>query len=1060
MDRLPESIHTARGGADLALPPTPLFLKAKIDRYESDEDSEISPGGILGSILASSIARGSYSEHIMGLGDALSCMENNDNANDSDNRNGNGNGNGNDNTNPVAVIEDEFEDEEEVGRKKTLTRKKKASGKKKAQSASIPASSSDRPGTAPTAGPKKKKETKKKRLKKKAAPAPSQHPPQAPPPPSPPPPPLAEAPQVVHTPVRSPPRQKSTSPPNSDSTSTIINLNKKLSEIQKRYEYEVKLRADAEATAIIAEGNVKNLASENRREKDKAQKAQLQASKAQTSLLAANENLFLSKQQNKEFMGEAEIIKERIRDMTGKAAAAEALLEAERDRNKVAKTQNSELKAAIRKLATLRETGEYTPRMNTAINETSPPPAEPAKDSANAQQLKQLKNENIYLRKQVSSEIQCKKELQNVVESQNERLQGANVTIRNLEGKLKTAESATSTFGTDSNDASEGNKENELLGNKNQHPVEVENESLRRELKGMTDCYHSARQNLTVTQKALENTRAINSKTESEMLIVNSQLEEARVELEGQERHHNEMVSLLQNKVDLADKKIESVENHYEAAREGSGIEAKKKLACFRMLMALMKVTEGSRDPLREFFLSWALSNANKRGEGIKEDAKISAVKEKELARKEIARVKKEEERRASDKVESVKKKATDHVNKIKDEMKRVLTSRDSEIGQLKGVLEAFKGKLKVAGEDRETFKGRIAELQVQAKALDTERGRERREKEETKRQMEEQLVEKQKVCEELERKVQEVRRRMEEREESMKSKNSVEIDKALLELEKSLRAEHGREVGIMEEKWRVEMKEEEKRRFKAEERGRKEVERVIVEQKKVIEETEARWKTVVEELKATEAERRDREVEEGRREAGRMVKDAVEMKEKEVKGIVDLVAKEWEVKMEREKEEAERAWRGKLEDVERERDEEFKRLEDKAELGERMKLGEERARSARAVQRTREEVEEDLGKRLRERVEETETRLRGELKEMEEKATRERKELEDGKRTGVLREAEKWEKALGDAVEAGEKRRVEEVEKLKGEYEARGEEGRKKIADAAKKAIEEARRR
>ena len=322
---------------------------------------------------------------------------------------------------------------------------------------------------------------------------------------------------------------------------------------------------------------------------------------------------------------QVEILKEKVRDNTGKAAAAEALLEAERERNKVAKAHNSELKAAIRKLATLKETGEYTPRVNAAINDTSPPPVELPKDTANLQQIKQLKNENIYLRKQVSSEIQCKKELQKVVESQNERLQSTNVTIRNLEGKLKAAESAASIF----DEAGEEDKENQGSSSGNsQHPLEVENESLRRELKEVTDCYQASRKNLAVTQKALENTRAINSKTESEMGILNAQLEETKGELEGQAKHHSDMAALLENKVEAAERKAEGVERHYEEVRKGTEVDGRKKLACVRMSMAVMRIAEGGTSGdcrLREAFFSWAFKSASKRGEEIKEDAEIAA---------------------------------------------------------------------------------------------------------------------------------------------------------------------------------------------------------------------------------------------------------------------------------------------------------------------------------------------------------------------------------------------------------------------------------------------------
>ena len=346
-----------------------------------------------------------------------------------------------------------------------------------------------------------------------------------------------------------------------------------------------------------------------------------------------------------------------------------------------------------------------------------------------------------------------------MVESQNERLQSTNVTIRNLEGKLKAAESAASIF----DEAGEEDKENQGSSSGNsQHPLEVENESLRRELKEVTDCYQASRKNLAVTQKALENTRAINSKTESEMGILNAQLEETKGELEGQAKHHSDMAALLENKVEAAERKAEGVERHYEEVRKGTEVDGRKKLACFRMSMAVMRIAEGGTSGdcrLREAFFSWAFKSASKRGEEIKEDAEIAAVKDREVARKEVARVKREEERggesqergmnppriiltyfpiaTASEKIEAVKKKATDHMNKIKEEMKKLLTSKDSEIAQLKGLVENLNSKLKVAGDDRETLKGRIAELQVQVKAVDAERGREKREKEDTKRKLE-----------------------------------------------------------------------------------------------------------------------------------------------------------------------------------------------------------------------------------------------------------------------------------------------------------------------------------
>ena len=1173
--RLPHSVVTPRG-SQLGLPPTPLFLKDRAtqrgpeayDRQDyaggaaspcssssssssfssssscsasSTSSSEaISPGCIGRSILASSIVRGSYSEHITGFGDALSCIENYDE--DRGDRN-------------LGGDEDEVVEAKSDGRgrsgegskeskktarkagRRSLSSKKNAAGKKKAASAA--ASRSDAPAVSSAAAPAASTTSKKKKKKsssQKTAPPKPPFPPAAA---------TAEGRVPRQTDSNISRKSKNHHPlldgglgSSPSSSADVINdmaliqtLNKKCSDLavaQEECEYETKLRSDAQAATIIAERNLQMVNAElkvrccccgvpkvnivrarrlhlasvvvalifspagvqtlrciqslnfSQREKQRTQNAQEQASKAQTSLLCANESLLRAKQANKDHLKENELMKEKLREVTGKGAAAEAFLESERERNKVCKVQISELKAAIRKLATLKESGEYTPRSadgSARVPGKSPPSSSSSdgqgSDRARAmqmesnfqQQLKQMKNENIYLRRQVASEIQCKKELQSVVDSQNARLQAANLSIRNLEGRVSAREAMESDGGEQDNDertsqSTKGPEEDEgsaAVGSN--HPLTIENASLRQELKEMTECYQSSRQNLGVTQKALEKAREINSAAQVELALNKSKLAEARDELETAEKHRDDVIKLLQNKVVLAEKKAEEVERRCARADAKGQADESKRLSCLKLAMV---AGGGGRQnqKVRSAYFKWAFFCAKREAICAKDDAQIQAVTEREAWKKELSRAKKEKEKESAENVGLVKKKAAEHIGKVKEEMKKVLEAKDSELRKIGEVEEALRGRLKVAGEDREALKCRISELQMRVKKVEEERAIILEEREVEVKKMVAQLELKAKLCEKLEWTVKEGERRMGEDAESMKGKFDIEMGKALLELEKKLRAEKIGEDAKSDEKWTCKINEVERSRLEAEERSRAEVRKVQEECKRQVEQVEGRWKVAVEELKVSEGERRDRDLREEKREADRRLKDAVSAKEKEMLELSQAAEKDFEGKIGKLKLELEEGHAAQVLKLSKERDEQFKKREAEAELQIRIKLGEERARSSRAIQRAREESEEGWAAKVKAEVKEVEERLGGQVEEKVELLNRKQKEWEAEKRAAMQREAKKWEKALEDAVEAGEKRRFEETEGLKKEYESRIDVSRKKVADAAKKAIEEARRR
>jgi len=1012
----PRMLGTPRDEGDCGAPQTPLFLKNMVfnNRMDSDEDhnfavtssddddnddeedddadnsSIASPGGVGGTIL-------DFGSRPLVAGDALDFLSG---------------------SIEVAKV-DEMEGKVVKKKKKKVKRKKKATATKSGK-AKTTATTTHAPPPAP--------EPPKFKNKKAAAPAPAVAPPPSP--------------HQPHTIALAP-----NPPPSSDSfdnTALIQTLNKKCSELlqeSKRADYEAKLRADAECKLIELEALKTSQASEKERMNARLQKSLSKTSKSETALLRANESLLQTKMAVKSLMGENEEYKEKLRELKGEKAGLEQGVEGERAERKRLKNQVSELKQALRKLSSLKAANEYQPSSEQEAGlDTSPAKGSTPKEMALTSQLNSMKNENVYLRRQVSSEIKCKKELESVVNKQLLKLNDLAAKVKTLEDDKVVSEARAIVEGIEGRHLS---VDAEVLAEAAQ--LRSENESLKTELKSMTDCYKLSRDNVSLREKALQDCRTEKNLLEGEVesLRLDVQGKEKELELSKEERERMEGLYGMrgeETKKAFA-KKLQEVEvGHAEVlASCKAGHKSFKRKAAAVLHLSVLRAAQMERAAcakidMKEAFSKWMGTSLRQR------------LKESEVARKEG-------ESLLKSKVNDVTDKYKIHDKKLREEMKATLKEKDGNITALRDEVKAAKNRVREEQEKNGTLESDKSTLEKEVTSLKENLTRGEGALKEAKEAKEAKEVE----VNSLQRKVRDLASEIEQSAETQQRREEeIKLSKSRLqfETEKRLEDEFKSKVDRIEEDSRKRVRELEDR-MRESERAAREREDLASRQSR---ERAEKVRAEAEEEGERRGLRRGRD--EGRKELEEDCERKVDSIKQAMSEKIEVVKRGLEEKARVGVVQAESRAGKEKEEREKKHGEEMKELAERMECESRVKLGEERARSARVVERVREEKD----RAAESKADEVAARLKAEYEQkMLELEAGHRSGLDElalSKKNALIKEAQKWETALENAVEEGEKRRIEEIRTLSESGREEAESSRRKIAAAAKKAIEEARRR
>ena len=944
--------------------------------------------------------RGSYSHHVDGFGDAL------------------------------AVMEHECNEEKKVAAAGAAVAGKKGKKGKKVLKKKAIKEKENAPPKQST-----KDQAKPKKAKPKAVPAvPSLK--------------LVMATSMVMPP---PPRATATNPPPSplvhttEYTSLLEQLQQQQEQLlskaalllisEEKQLYLAKAKSDAEAQSILALRKCQTLTAELARQQSRAKAAVTLASKTSTHTTSLEEEYALLKQNHLVVINEKQEMAMRMQEITGRCAAAEVQLESEKDKNRTLKSSQNELKMALRKVTELKENGSYAnTASSTATTAASPDSARStATADSNLSSLHTLKNENAYLRKQTASEIQCKQELQKVVNEQTARLKLSRDTIAKLNAQVGELESLNSHHPSSSSSTLDP-------ADPSIQTLQSNQESLAAELSNLKSSYAHSRENLALTQSALDAARASGATLSADHDLLTDTLQQKADEYKRLKREKHDIEELLRKKIEVTEAQVMTLT----ATQERTA-----KLTKLTNIMYDAATPAQSDAPLLlSVFSSWKNNlYATKIATLLStifemEKASSSKTDEMEELKNNLSTKYNNE---SSTAINTARKQASEYVKKVKLESETTSSSLSKELDTLRVKCAELSRKLSTAGDDHSIMKKRILELTAQVK--------------QTKEDGEKELA-----CQLLR-----ATRAADNSTQQTFSQLTLEKDRCLLNLEKELRKEFQDEIKQLGDEKKAEIASASKsigdewrdRVSEVEKRLHSEVERVTQainvardaelknECARVAQEAEKKTKGEVEEVwrgllkGAEEAARRDVKV---------LVEEAGQKREERYNLRFDAAVLELEEKAASQLKEAKESYDLQLAHV---RETGVEQL--------RVAVGEERARSVRMIENARNDCLSDQQKRHGEELAAIVDRHRKHLVELENKWMAKVEELEatvveleKGRKEGVKKEAEKWEKV----VEECESARIEQVRELQCSGREEAESGRRQITDAAKKAIEEARRR
>ena len=821
------------------------------------------------------------------------------------------------------------------------------------------------------------------------------------------------------------------------------------------------------SSCVVAKSRCDELSSELRREKEKSERMCHAASKAGEASKEAVARATVAELAADKLRVEADDARDRARGALGEAAAAEAQLEAERERTRFVKERCDELKGALKRLA--RETADAgrqqdgTPEKRGDKNCLA---ASPTNKHQNERQLNQLLNENAYLKRQVASEIQCKKELQKALEKQAERLKVVREEAAQQQARLLQAQAP---LPTQTNSTRASIDAEVFLSS-----LKGENESLTSELGEMRQCYQAARDNLTCTQKALESARELREQSLTSEALALSRVAELDDEGKREAQKFADLKHLLTKSVDDAELQVKTVAAQSQAAT--------KRLAATLLCSKMRNLHQQASLPttsLSSAFHKWAtksfrFSSAAAVAEttdrlkaefdvalksaitATREEALLTSRTEQESV---LSTARETAEKNAVAEIQAARRHAAACVKKAQDDAKLQLSSFQLQQQSAAKQLEEAGQKLLTAKSDRDLMKSRILELQKELKtakeentALHTQQSASVHEQEDLRR-----------AVQNLEAKLHEI-----------EAKGKVENERALLQLERKLREEHAAEMRNEDSKNRQAIKD-------ADENVRSAVSKCEARyEQKMEQEVESFREQTLSLQKNKEAAEREHKanltLEVTRAKEETLASSASDFKQKlkaaVANALEDSAAKHAETlaSMSKDLEEA----RQKLQECKLRGDEATETARADVATNLRKAVGEERARACRALQGARDEMSEMSRKavdeaalnaqkeferiqamhsqqqqQLRTDYEDKIRSITDEMRAAEERFASERKQA-------LVAEAKKWELAM----DAQENARIEEIRSLSESSRSSAESSRKQIADAAKKAIEEARRR
>jgi len=832
----------------------------------------------------------------------------------------------------------------------------------------------------------------------------------------------------------------------SENTSLVSILNEKCAAlVQSEHDiaFTTKKRMDAEEQAHIVSRKYEQVDAELGREQQRCKIARKDASKYKTELQAANETIERLKIYLEESQKAEEETRSNYREATGKAAEIDAHLLSEKEKSKQLRKRCDELKSALRKLAALKESGEYKSSSEQIGSATKSSDDPKSNELIDKQEMEKLENENSYLRKQIKSEIQCKKDLKSALDNQTERLKHARMLLAEKEREnLKEKERGEDHLEDDENAAKEeGTSESTSLNSLG--ALRAENSSLNQQLSEVRECYAASRENLQITQRALETARDTAEKAAVDATNANLQLSSCREEVKRKELANEDVKRLFSNQLAESELKLRRAEEELDGYKGNNQLSQKKRLSVVKVALLFHKKLAPSSLGVSLAFYRWGRNSSLSSVVDMKQSlnsmgTNLLTARSEHESTMETFRKKVELE------VSTARRQANACVQKSVEKGRKEVEAAEKEKAYLRKRAEASATKLLTAKGDHDLMKKRILELQTELKGANQVY----ESKAEELAAATASLEEKQKIVEEKEKEISSLVLKVREGD----SNHSIEVERALLSCERRLREESDKELKECEKVWRSRI-----------EKVEEDMRRVRVEGEEKVKEVEAKLEGKIE-LKVKESDERmkEKDWEVGvAREKERRAKEEFESQLKNLKSehaleIASLKSTHEEVKL-------------ALKTVREEMAMEMNDRDKKATMNLRKSVGEERARACRAMQRAREEFGEKEKvlhceeKRLKEemaRLEEVGNDkaeiYKKKIEKMKVDMKKEIDEIEAKNLNAVKKEAKKWE-AVVEEMEAA---RIEEVRALAETSRSNSETTRKQIGDAAKRAIEEARER
>ena len=242
---------------------------------------------------------------------------------------------------------------------------------------------------------------------------------------------------------------------------------------------------------------------------------------------------------------------------------------------------------ALRKLAALKESGEYRSAEDGNGNGNGSANADPeAKANTNTDtnpnsEMDKMANENAYLRKQVKSEIQCKKELSKALDSQCSRLKAARASVAELELERRQWQGV-ETPAVVSEETSSGASKSLALA--------AENLALTTALSEARECYAASRSNLSVTQRALESSREVVEELRLSSALTSTKLSAALEAAQGKEKERRDVAELYNAQLaeaEVAVRALRESKQHGAALTDEAG---RRRLAATKLGLAVVEL--------------------------------------------------------------------------------------------------------------------------------------------------------------------------------------------------------------------------------------------------------------------------------------------------------------------------------------------------------------------------------------------------------------------------------------------------------------------------------------